>query len=94
MAMRRDSRLDGARWEEDRRVCHRRFHGRWRKEEAVAPPSEKGGSYRMCGGDWLRGSTNERELRDDAKIRVCMGKVSGCCCITQTFGWLGEDFAI
>ena len=58
------------------------------------PLHRKVGVTRMCGGDWLRGSTNERELRDDAKIRVCMGKVSGCCCTTQTFGWLGEVFAI
>lgn len=55
----------------------------------MAPPSEKGGSYGMCGGDWLRGQTKERELREDAKIRVCMRKVSGCCCIMHdsTFVW-------
>lgn len=86
-AMQGGWRLDGARRKEDHRVCHHRIQGRWRKEEAVAPPSERGGSYEMCGGDWSRGKTKERELREDAKIRVCMGKVSGCCCMTHTFGW-------
>ena len=46
----------------------------------------------MCGGDWLRGRMKERQMREDAKIRVCMGKVSGCCCITENFSLAWRSF--